>query len=340
MGISLFSDSKKDYFFSSFGSIDYGGVPLKKDVFYDLASLTKPLSTTLAVLSLIENRRVSLEDTLSCFFETLPKDKKFIKIKHLLGHCSGLAAYQPYFKELINSGNAKKDIIEKIIIEKLAYKTGEKEVYSDLGFILLGDIIEKLTSVRLDDYVTQQIYEPMALSDEHLFFNFNNREKIGVNCAPTEYCSWRKKVICGQVHDDNAYVLGGVAGHAGLFGNVYGVSSLVNFLIDIIEGKKIHPNIKKETLKRCIKRFDRGSFGLGFDTPSSENSSSGHFFSKKSFGHLGFTGTSFWVDMEQKISIILLTNRVHTDRQNNKIKIFRPVFHDTIMKLVGKKGTK
>ncbi len=333
VGISIFSGTKKEIFLAAFGSVEYDGLPLSKEIFYDLASLTKPLATTLAVISLLKNKILDLQDTLPDLLEIeLPKDKKNIKIIHLLGHCSGLPAYRPYFKDLAGkkkySGSA---MIKKIMDENLTYKTGKRQLYSDLGFMLIGEIIKKKTSLRLDEYVNKKIYEPMGI-DKLLFFNFDNKIRKGVNFAPTELCNWRKKLLYGQVHDDNAFMMQGVAGHAGMFGNVYGVTALVNYLIDIIEGKKDHPNINREDLNTFIKKNKKNeSFGLGFDTPSSENSSSGHCFSDKSFGHLGFTGTSFWVDLEKKISIVLLTNRVHPDRENEKIRKLRPIFHDLIM---------
>jgi len=333
VGISVFSGSKKEIFLASFGSATYDGLPLSKEIFYDLASLTKPLATTLAVISLLKNKILDLQDTLSDLLEIeLPKDKKNIKLIHLLGHCSGLPAYRPYFKDLAGKKKYRGSaVIKKIMAEKMAYKTGESQLYSDLGFMLIGEIIKKKTSLRLDEYVNKKIYKPMGI-DKLLFFNFNNKIKKGVNYAPTELCNWRKKLLYGQVHDDNAFTMQGVAGHAGMFGNIYGVTALVNYLIDIIEGRKDHPDINREYLNKFIKKNNNEYFGLGFDTPSSENSSSGHYFSEKSFGHLGFTGTSFWVDLEKKISIVLLTNRVHPDRKNEKIRKFRPVFHDLIMK--------
>jgi len=339
MGITLFSDAVKESCFFSFGCIEYSGRAIKKKIFFDLASLTKPLATSLAVMSLLKNKKISLDDSLADLVEIdMPINKKSIKLKHLLNHCSGLPAYKPYFQELAAMDEGSKNIflVKKILAEEPVYKTGSRQLYSDLGFMLIGEIIEKRAGCRLDEYVRQKIYKPMEL-DNMLFFNYGNTKRKGVEYAPTEECGWRKKLLCGQVHDDNAYAVGGVAGQAGLFGNIYGLVGIINYLVDIIGGRKKHPNINKNDLINFTKKQnDKGTFGLGFDTPSQENSSSGRFFSKKSFGHLGFTGTSFWVDLQIDISIALLTNRVNPDRNNNKIKDFRPRFHDTIMRLAGK----
>lgn len=339
VGITLFYDARKESSFFSFGGIKYGGQPMRKNVFFDLASLTKPLATTLGILSLIKNREICLDDYLSDLVEKdMPDDKKLIKLKHLLNHSSGLPAYKPYFQELrtIDKKNRKDFLSKKLVAEQTVFKEGSKQLYSDLDFMYLGEIIEKKAGCRLDEYIRQRIYKPMGL-ENMLFFNYGNKQTKGVKYAPTEKCGWRKKLLCGQVHDDNAYAVGGVAGQAGLFGNIYGVVGITNYLVDLIEGREKHPNIDVKDLINFIKKQNKkGSFGLGFDTPSLENSSTGNFFSKNSFGHLGFTGTSFWVDLKKGISIVLLTNRVHPDRDNNKIKDFRPRFHDIVMKLAGK----
>ncbi|MDP2105179.1 MAG: serine hydrolase domain-containing protein, partial [Desulfobulbaceae bacterium] len=204
----------------------------------------------------------------------------------------------------------------------------------DLGFMLLGMIVEKKSHISLANYVRKKVFFPLKIDDD-LIFN----EKIDLSkkryYAPTEKCSWRGKVLHGEVHDDNAWAMGGAAGHAGLFGTVKGVAKLVGFILDCIQGRAQHPSITNQDLQQAIHKLsDKGTWGLGFDTRSDQGSSSGHYLSSTSFGHLGYTGTSFWIDPERDMAIILLTNRVYPTRNNQQIKEFRPVFHDRIMELL------
>ena len=335
IGISTFFEEKRETTFHSFGSLDYGDGKNDTLTLYDLASLTKPLSTTLSILTLINKNIIKYESLLEDLLETtVPRDKKNINLYSLLNHSSGLAAYQPFYKKMVKGNFIKNnsEIVGKILSLPLEYETLKKQVYSDLGFILLGKIVEK-KGKPLDKFSRTYIYKPLGI-DKSIFFNGSNLQKMDGVFAPTEKCKRRKKTICGQVHDDNAYALGGVCGHAGLFANIHGVTNLVTALVDAIKGRKDFKVIDREDLLKSVKRQSEiGSWGLGFDTPS-EQSSSGRFFSKSSFGHLGFTGTSFWTDLERDISIVLLTNRTYPSRDNNKIRKFRPVFHDLIMGLL------
>ncbi len=332
--ISYRFHSKKQKLLLHYGSVNNRSID--SCVFFDLASLTKPLATTLAVLCLIKEKKIGFNDTLiSLLKSTIPNDKIEITLDQLLNHSSGLAAHKPFFKELRGfTPNNNKKILSRILQELLQNKPGEKQEYSDLGFILLGIIVETQSGLPLNEFVEEKVLGPLNLNRELFFLKGNKRDK-NKRFAPTEQCSWRNKHLCGQVHDDNTYAVGGVSGQAGLFGNINGVASLVEFLIEILQEKKEHPFFKRKDLQQAvIRKSDIGSWGLGFDTPSSYGSSSGRYFSKNSFGHLGFTGTSFWVDMEKEVSIVLLTNRVNPDRDNIKIRKFRPVFHDIIMKIL------
>ncbi|HFQ82235.1 MAG TPA: serine hydrolase, partial [Desulfobacterales bacterium] len=254
-----------------------------------------------------------------------------ITLRQLLNHGSGLPAHRPYYRE--NNNQGKQYIIDKILHEKLVYQPGTKQIYSDLGFMIIGEIVAVKSGMRLEEYVSKFIYKPLALNNL-LFFDPNKKDVI---YAPTEQCPWRHKLLRGEVDDDNAWAFK-VGGHAGLFGNIYGVTGIINYFIDIINGKIKSSLIDRNDLQKFVKKdSNRGSFALGFDTPDPEKSSSGKYFSNYSFGHLGFTGTSFWVDLEKGVSIVLLTNRVCPDRNNNNIREFRPLFHDTIMKVINRR---
>ena len=307
---------------------------LDQEVFFDLASLTKPLATTLAVLSLIKEKKIRLDDGLDDLLEReVPEKKRKITLFHLLNHCSGLAAHRHFYKELIHFPKDRREeiLLSRILAEPFEYETGTGAIYSDLGFMLLGRMIEIKARKKLDQYVENRILMPLDL-EKDLFFNTLDGKKEK-KYAATENCPWRKKIISGEVHDQNSYAIGGVSGQAGLFGTINGVLSLVSMLHDIYQGWTSHPYFKKEDLKKFFRKQNlvkNSSWGLGFDTPSKKGSSGGKFISEKSVGHLGFTGTSFWIDPQKQLVMVLLTNRIHP-RIKEGIKTFRPLFHDAVI---------
>lgn len=305
---------------------------LKKNDFFDLASLTKAITTVPLVLYLIEKKSIQLDTRLSDIFFTCPKDKRAISIRQLLSHSSGLPAYREYFKELIKIPlkERKENLLKKILNEKLDSEPGTGEDYSDLGFILLGFIIEKVTGKELDVLAENNIYNHLKLQNDLFFPGINKNKDKGYVC--TEKCIWEQKMLCGLVHDDNCRAVGGVTGHAGLFGTLNGVIKFTESLLDQWQGRAEHPAYGNTLLRQAMSRKKRATWTLGFDTPSIKGSSSGNYFSKESVGHLGFTGTSFWIDPQKDCIAILLTNRVHPNRDNWKIKEFRPLFHDILMK--------
>lgn len=314
---------------------------MREDVFFDLASLTKPLATTLAVLALLKEKKIRLDENISSLLErTVSRDKRNITLQQLLGHCSGLPPYRPYFKDLVALPLAKRreTVIERILAEPLACPPGSCSQYSDLGFILLGMIVEKKAGRDLASFVRDKIYMPLGLEKKIFFMPLSGKGKkgrSGPRFAATEECPWRSKVLCGEVHDDNAYVLGGVAGHAGLFGNIKGVLKLTTAILDQWQGRSEHPNYLNSDLQKILTRQARdgeNTWALGFDTPAAKGSSSGRYLAPTSVGHLGFTGTSFWIDRTKDLVIVLLTNRVHPRRDNERLKGFRPLFHDVVVK--------
>ncbi len=317
---------------------------MEKNVFFDLASLTKPLSTTLAILCLLKEKKVYLDEKLSSLLERkITKDKRDITLKHLLNHSSGLPAYKPYFKDLINIPfqQRNKTLLTWILEENLDNSPGTHSIYSDLGFMLLGGIVEVKSKEKINLFVREKIYKPLGLH-KGIFYkplteggkSILAKEKI---FSSTEICPWRGRELCGEVHDDNAYTLGGVSGHAGLFGNIESVLHLTTSLLEQWKDRSEHPNYLNSDLQEILKKqkVDKEStWALGFDTPAKTGSSSGKYFSAGSAGHLGYTGTSFWIDPVREMAIVLLTNRVHPRRDNEKIKEFRPVFHDTVISLL------
>lgn len=305
------------------------------DTIFDLASLTKPLATTLAVMRLVQQRKIGLEQTLEsilpCFKKT---DKGQIKIKSLLCHKSGLPAYREYYYKLSKlQPDARKKALKRLLVkESMLHPTGKKVLYSDLGFMILGLVVETVAGKRLDYYVSNEIYKLLGIdSDRGLFFADLNSKPIIEGFAATEICHWRNILLEGVVHDENAYMMGGVAGHAGLFGSAGSLHILLSSLLSDFHDSPPINLFEKDILHIFFNQQEGTDKALGFETPSLANSSCGDYFSKRSVGHLGFTGTSFWMDIEQNIIVILLTNRVHPSRENDKIKSFRPKVHNAVM---------
>ena len=341
--VLLVSHNGKITFHKSFGLAQQvpSQIPLTINTLFDLASLTKPLATAAAITRLITSKQIRLNHPISQFFDAFKtEEKRKITIAHLLHHSSGLPAWKPYYEEIIRqdkkksgflgSDAAKQKVYEMAANEALIGKPGAACLYSDIGFILLGAIIEKVSGLPLPLFCENQIFS--KLKCKKTGFPLMGKTTKGIFAA-TENCPWRKRVICGQVHDDNAYAMGGAAGHAGLFSTAKDVWLLVtDWMASIKEKGTIDSSLAKKMITRKV-RPKGGSFGLGWDTPSGE-SASGHFLSKRSFGHLGFTGTSVFSDCVNDLIVVLLTNRVHPTRNNDKIKAFRPEIHDLIFKEV------
>ncbi len=323
--------------------------PMETDTIFDLASLTKCIATTTAIMLLVKERKIRLDDKVTRFVPNFGVFNKIhVSFRYLLAHCSGLAAWQPYYEEIIKgekvgglkyvaSRAAESFVIERVHREKPLAPAGTQVLYSDLGFIVLSEIVEQISGRSLDRFCQERIFQPLGL--ESTFFvdltqllarRFQPDLK---KVAPTENCPWRKKIICGEVHDDNAYAMGGVAGHAGLFSSARDIHRYLTRLRLCYDGNDSF--LPAELVKEFFRRDESVSgstYTLGWDTPSQANSSSGSQFSPLSVGHLGFTGVSIWWDLEKNCSIILLTNRIHPSRNNDKIRDFRPQIHDLIMK--------
>ncbi len=375
--VLLVSVNSKVLFHQAFGRSDLClNEMMTKETIFDLASLTKPLATTMAVLKLVQDGLLRLDQKIGPVLDSalnssafnLPRplenvshsiseftgEKKDITIEDLLRHTSGLPAYRPYYEKIVQYPPAfRRNCLRALLIkESLENSPGDKQVYSDLGYILLSWIVEILSEQRMDKFLRDHFYLPLGIDD--LFFislpdyvysdgkfmvphdgmvspeAVNRTDIQGKKIAATENCPWRKKIIRAEVHDDNAWAAGGIEGHAGLFGTA---SAIFELLVEIMNGLKGEKTkiISGKLLKRFAVKNSRGNMTAGFDTPSGPVSASGKYFSPSSLGHLGFTGTSFWMDPERSIIIILLTNRVHPSRDNNKIRWFRPLIHDLIM---------
>lgn len=325
---------------------------MQKDTVFDVASLTKVLVTTTIAMKLVESGRLNLEQKLSHIFQTFSTSgKENIKVKNLLNHSSGFSAHQPFYKKIEKASKKDRASIvfsrgaidymhREIFASKLEYKTGEASVYSDLGFILLGHVLEtKSAQQDLEKLANQYVFSPLRLQSTS-YINLariarQGFEVVADNIAPTLDCPWRKKVLCGEVHDDNAWIMGGVAPHAGVFSTA---TDLQRFAFEMIcsykgSGKLVNRDVVRQFWKRD-ESVPASTWALGWDTPSTYGSSAGRHFSENAVGHLGYTGCSLWIEPEDEIVAILLTNRIHPRDDNKKIKEFRPLIHDLVMEAV------
>ena len=324
------------------------GLPVQPSTIYDLASLTKPLATVTSVLLQIQHTKVALEDSVQevlVELEGTPIGQA--TVRDLLTHRSGLPGWRPIYERLearnigpvFSDGNqpVKQHVLNMIRDEPLIYARGERSVYSDLGFILLGFLVERLSGMALDLWCEEAIIRPLR-ADPLMFYSTAGRAQLGgvrpiidtSRIAPTEQDEWRNRLLRGEVHDENAAAMGGVAGHAGLFGTAESVLAVSGaWLRGYHGGESI---LDGELVRQFTTRQEsaaRSSWALGWDTPSAPSSSGSHF-SERSFGHLGYTGTSLWIDPLCELEVVLLSNRVHPSRRNEKIKVFRPRIHDLV----------
>jgi len=317
-------------------SLSSRSLPMRKDTIFDLASLTKPLTTALCLMKLVDQNIIRLDQPLSEQITSSPlKNKGDMTPRQLLNHSAGFEDWRPFYHDLIHCRmeDRKRVLREWLVETPLIYQPGEGCIYSDLGFMFLEWLIEEASGNLMHHFVEDHFYRPLLLERTFLAQRSSLKSFEKRMFAPTEDCPWRKRVIQGEVHDENAFALGGYSGHAGLFGVVDEVYGIVNLLKEHYQGVR-DDYLKPETVREFFRRQNRVegcTWALGWDTPSPQDSSSGNYFSPNSVGHLGFTGTSIWMDLDRDIIVVFLTNRVHPTRNNEKIREFRPKLHNIIM---------
>ena len=319
-------------------SCDRAAPDARIDSIYDLASLTKVVVTTTLAMMLVDEGRLDLEARVASYFPAFSgAAKQRVTIRQLLTHTGGLVWWAPLYKEI--SGKAA--YLERIVALDLAYEPGTKSVYSDLGIILLGDVLERQAGASLDELARRRVLDPLGMHDTL----YRPPPALAPRIAPTEQDPWRGRVLRGEVHDENAFALGGVAPHAGLFGTAPDLSRLAQTLLDggAHEGRRLVSRATRELFseRAGIPGVTRA---LGWDTPTDESgrrsssagqpgySSAGSLLSARSFGHTGFTGTSIWMDPERGLYLILLTNRVNPTRENNRIRDVRSRLADAVVR--------
>ncbi len=303
---------------------------------YGLASLTKVIATTTATMICYDRGLFKLDDPVAKYLPQFGVNgKEHVTIRNLLVHDSGLRpdiTRKPASFDTVK--NKPQAVMNEIYNDSLVYPTGTKMVYSDLNFILMGKIIEKVTGETLDKFCEKNIFKPLGMNSTM----FNPPKSLYHRIVPEEYDNyWRHRQIRGTVHDETSALLGGVAGHAGLFSTAGDLAKLLQMLLQKGEyhGKRY---IKASTVEMFVKRqSDLSSRALGWDTKSQHGySSAGHLFSDISYGHTGFTGTSCWTDPTRNLIEVFLTNRVYPTRRDLKILRVRPVVSDAVIRAIEK----
>jgi CubicO group peptidase (beta-lactamase class C family) len=308
----------------AFGQLtfDAGARPAAEDTIFDLASLTKVLATTPLVMQQVERGALGLDDPVSHHIAAWRgADRAGVAVRDLLAHCSGLPSWRPLFKER----KGRTEFEAAISSQPLEYVPRSQSIYSDLDFMLLGFMLE--SGRGLSDRFTTLLAQMGAAED----IQFNPSPLWSARTAPTENDPWRGRLLVGEVHDENAWALGGVAGHAGLFGTAGAVGACARHLMQVLAGRV--GIVTRSTLETFVSRrsdVPGSSRALGWDTMLS-TSSCGTKMSARAFGHTGFTGTSLWIDPELDVYVVLLTNRVYPNRANEAIKTVRRALHDAVI---------
>ena len=315
---------------------------MRRETLFDVASLTKVMATTPLVLGAHRDGVLRLDDPLRRFYPAAPGAVGAATVRQLLAHSGGLADWLPLYTLLDSDGTARqrrRQAAALILREPLAYSPGQASLYSDLGFIVLGDILETCYEQPLDVLFEHRVAQPLGL--QRVAYRPLDAPAPGDNpsaFAATERCDWRGRVLSGEVHDANAWVMGGVAAHAGLFATAAGVWAFAHAMLEAAARRRAIPALPPALLRQSWQRQAQPpgtTWALGWDTPTPGRSSAGAFFSAHAVGHLGFTGCSLWIDLERRVSVVLCTNRVHPSRRADGIARLRPRVHDLVMHALG-----
>lgn len=320
-GVLLVLQNEKEIFHEAFGEYDnnVSKVPFRKDTIFDIASLTKVVATLPATLRLITLNQISLEDRVRKFFPEFKYDH--IKIEHLLRHNSGLPADLSFCPR-----DEERDVIKEVFTVDLQYETGAKSVYSDIGMIILGKILEKVSEKRLDDFVREEIFRPYDMIDTDYGVNNNELHRT----ASTEL--FKGKYVHGEVHDEKAFQLNGVSGSAGVFSTAKDIGKYAQYCLYPEKQSVIDPELFKKSHQSVINQR-----GLSFQVWDGKEPalSCGSEWPIGSYGHTGFTGTSLWIDPMNEIIVVFLTNVVQFGRDHQLMKIRKQLHTMIHHQLVG-----
>lgn len=308
------------------GHLDWGPSPTPdQHTVWDLASLTKVVGMTSAVAQLVESGRVRLDAPVQRYLpEWTGPNKERVTVRHLITHQSGLPAFKQYFKLNVSPDST----LRLFMLEPLDTVPGARMVYSDIGAILLGKIVERVSGETLDAYLARHVFGPLGMRDTR----YRPPAELLPRIAPTEKDPWRGRHLRGEVHDENAFALGGVSGHAGLFSTAHDLDRFARAYLNggALDGARL---ASAETLRRFTTVWDStvSSRALGWDTPA-RNSSGGRYLMRPAFGHTGYTGTSLWIAPQHDLYVVLLTNRVNPTRERSRIGPARVAVADAAMR--------
>jgi len=338
---------------------------MSKDTVFDIASLTQPVITAMVMARLVDENKFKLEERVSRFIPSFGvHGKSEIKVKNLLDHSSGLPHWLPIFEELVELNTSSRfGIIGSAAAKEHTYnvlhrlnpknKTAKAQLFSDLGYIILGEVIERATGALLNKAAYKSIFQPLEIkSTSFIDLSLIRRgtlQAVSDIIAPTELCPWRKRMIWGEVHDDNAWAMGGISGHGGCFSTALDLHTIVSHLLSGFYGESefLSKKVVREFLYPWIhSEIDQSSFDseiisnaalaehrwrYGWEGVNEDNGMDQAGLSPFAVGHSGFTGCSVWLEPKAGIDIILLSNRIHPSRNNKKIKSFRPEIHKAIV---------
>ena len=304
--------------------------PVSDSTVYDLASVTKVVSMTTAIMLTVADGKIDLDAPVHRY---LPRfvggGKDSVKIRHLLTHSSGLPSWRP----LYSMTSDRREAIDSLYATPLDTIPGARYRYSDLGAITLGLLVESVVGRPLDEIMLKRVWRPLKMPSTGYVPDAHLLDHV----APTERDPVRGRIIRGEVHDENCWRLGGVSGHAGLFSNAADLTRFARWMLDLYHGR-VPQDDPLHVPKALVREFTSRQSGpegstraLGWDTPSDSLSTAGTLMSRQSFGHTGFTGTSIWIDPVNDLFVILLTNRVHPTRHNYKIGAVRAALADSIL---------
>jgi beta-N-acetylhexosaminidase len=313
----------------AFGRMSYvpDAAAASPETIFDLASLTKVLATTPLMMRAVDEGKIALDDLVADRLANWRgHDREAVTIRDLLEHTSGLTAYLPFFRD----HHGRVEFERAICTLPLEYAPRSRSIYSDLGFMLLAFILEDAYGKRFEEMFRDWIFRLKAEATDPTILAFNPPRELRERCAPTELDIWRGRLLQGEVHDENAWALGGAAGHAGLFGTAADVGSFARAVLEGFGGGS--RVARPQTIETFARRSGvRGSSrALGWDTML-PTSSCGTRMSPRAIGHTGFTGTSLWIDPELDLYVVFLTNRVHPTRENNQIQDVRRRVHDAVV---------
>ncbi len=332
--------------------VEPASLPATADTIWDLASLTKPLVTSLLCMGALEQAAINLDEPLGAAPAGEPPEVTGkISLRAALSHSAGFPAHRPFYAEALGpqgqgagTESARAAVVQAAGRVPLAYPPGTRSIYSDVGFILLGHFLERRLGRRLDVAaadrfaslgITSLAYRPIGALGSGI-------ASPDENIAATERCPVRGRIVLGEVHDLNAFAMGGVAGHAGLFGDAAGVATLVHALCAAYRGAALaagqRPLVDREVLRRfwAPAGVPGSNWRLGWDGPAATGSLAGDRIARAAVGHLAFTGCSLWIDPEREVFVLVLSNRVHpTVRDDPRFRILRRALNDAALEAIG-----